>query len=201
MEFTLYRQFGALNSAPIFDAFSQGIRKSGYKESSSIAAIPVIWSVLWAGRMLSNKRIYDNATKKNVPVVIIEVGTLKRNITWRISVDHVNFLGYFGNEKDINPNRSTLFQPLKEPKKNRKQSILITAQRPESLQWQGLPSTASWIESTVSKIKSYTDLPIVIRPHPRSRIPISMPGVLVETPRKIQSTYDDFDINSIITVL
>jgi hypothetical protein len=195
MEFNLYRQFGALNSGPIFDAFSQGISRSGYKESSTISAIPVIWSVLWAGRMLPNKKIYDEAIKKRIPVIIIEVGTLKRNITWRISVDHVNFLGYFGNEKDIDPNRYARFQSLKEPKKSRKRSILITTQRPESLQWHGMPPTESWIESTIAKVKNHTDIPIIVRPHPRSRTLISIPGISIETPRKVQSTYDDFDIN------
>jgi hypothetical protein len=194
MKFNLYRQFGALNSVPIFDAFSQGITKAGFKESLSTSAIPVIWSVLWSGRMLPNKKIYEEAVKKNIPIMIIEVGNLKRNITWRISVDHVNSLGYFGNDKDINPNRKSSFPSLKDLQGNRKKSILITTQRSESLQWKDMPDTATWIRSTIQKIRSYTDIPITVRPHPRSRLAVSLPGIFIETPKKIQSTYDDFDI-------
>jgi len=195
MEFHLYRQFGALNSLPIFDAFSRGVVNAGFKESTDTLSIPVIWSVLWSGRMLPNKKIYEDAVKKNIPIIIIEVGNLKRNITWRISVDNVNSLGHFGNDECIDPNRKNSFPPLKDLQENRKKSILITTQRPESLQWKEMPNTVSWIESVIEKIRLFTDIPITVRPHPRSRLIFSFPGVFIETPKKIQSTYDDFDIN------
>jgi hypothetical protein len=77
MKFNIYRSFGALNSTPIFNAFSQGIKHLGHAESQDPLAIPVIWSVLWAGRMLGNRKIYEQAVSKNLPVIIIEVGNLK----------------------------------------------------------------------------------------------------------------------------
>lgn len=195
MKFNILRQYGALNSGPIFDAFSQGLRAAGQSESSDEQSIPVIWSVLWAGRMLGNKIIYENAVKNNIPVVIIEVGNLQRNRTWRISVDHVNANGYFANESHLNVKRLKLFPKLKDQLSNRKPDILITTQRHESLQWSNQPSTEVWLKNTIGLVRSYSDRPIVVRYHPRSAKRPAIEGVKTEIPKKISSTYDEFDMN------
>jgi hypothetical protein len=95
MKFRLYREYGALNSVSVFDAFEQGIRSLGHQITKGDDGIPVIWSVLWQGRMLGNQQIYLNALAKNKPIVIIEVGNLKRGTTWRISLNNINNLGIF----------------------------------------------------------------------------------------------------------
>jgi len=195
MKFNIFRQYGALNSGPIFDAFSQGLRAADQEEGNDINSIPVIWSVLWAGRMLGNKIIYENAVKNNIPVVIIEVGNLQRNQTWRISVDHVNANGYFANELQLDDNRLKLFPKLKEQLSNRKSEILITTQRHESLQWSNQPSTEVWLTNIIKLVKSYTDRPIVVRYHPRSLKRPVIAGVKTEIPKKISSTYDEFDMS------
>jgi hypothetical protein len=195
MKFNLYRQFGALNSIPIFDAFSRGINHVGYSESQELNSIPVIWSVLWAGRMLGNRVVYEQAIAKKLPVIIIEVGNLKRNQTWRISVDNVNSQGYFGNEKNLDINRLKKFNPLLDLTANRKKPILVTTQRHESLQWQGMPSIEKWVNQTVSKIKQYSNRPIIVRPHPRSRAALQNTLYTIETPKKLVNTYDDFNID------
>lgn len=195
MKFNLYRQFGALNSKAVFDAFSQGIKKLGYSESQEPTAIPVIWSVLWAGRMLGNQKIYEQAVSKNLPVIIVEVGNLKRNITWRISVDHVNSQGYFGNEQNLDSTRVTHFQSLTPVNNNRNNAVLITTQRHESLQWQGLPLVEKWVDQTVANIKKYTDRSIVVRSHPRSRSMPASESYTVDPPKKIIGSYDDYNIN------
>jgi hypothetical protein len=192
MRFRLYREHGALNSKPIFNVFEQGVKSLGHEISNSAQDIPVIWSVLWYGRMSANKEIY----KKYQPIVIIEVGNLKRNQTWRISLNHVNSLGIFGNDVDLDETRpeklGVKLHPIKE---NRRPEILIATQHQHSQQWAGQPSMVQWVEDTVRKIRQYSDRKIVVRPHPRSPISVNIPGVTVEVPKLIQGSYDDFDID------
>ena len=72
MKFKLYRQHGALNSPALFDAFDQGLKKIGHVVSDDTDSIPVIWSVLWYGRMKSNQQIYNNHTSRHRHKIIIE---------------------------------------------------------------------------------------------------------------------------------
>lgn len=191
MRFRLYREYGALNSKPVFDAFEQGIKSLGH-EISFTDGIPVIWSVLWAGRMSHNERIYNSHS----PIVIIEVGNLHRGKTWRISLNHINNLGKFGNDVDLDPYRSEkLGVKLGSVKENRRSEIMIATQHQQSLQWQGQPPISDWIQETVKKIRQHSDRKIVVRPHPRSPISVNIPGIEIGLPRPIVGTYDDFDIN------
>lgn len=196
MKFKLYRQYGALNSVDIFNAFAEGVTRLGFNISDSNDSIPVIWSVLWHGRMSGNRQIYHQAIQKGKPVVIIEVGNLIRNITWRISVDHVNSQGLFGNDQmldlDRNKNLGIYLQP---PNTKRKSTILIAAQHERSLQWEGQRPMSSWAIDTITEIRKYTDMPIVVRQHPRSPFSLSYPNVKVTTPQKIPNTYDSFNID------
>jgi hypothetical protein len=105
MRFRLYRENGALNSAPIFDAFSKGVSALGHEIVHDREDVAVIWSVLWFGRMTANKAVYEAARKLNRPVIIIEVGSLIRGQTWKISVNHINALGEFGNTVDLDQDR------------------------------------------------------------------------------------------------
>jgi hypothetical protein len=195
MRFRLYREYGALNSAPVFDAFEKGLRSLGHESVNSNEEVTVIWSVLWHGRMSSNKLVYDRCIRENKPVIIIEVGNLIRNTTWRISLNHINSLGEFGNLVDLdNARPSKLGVELKPPSEKRRGEILIATQHEKSLQWQGMPSMKSWTEQMISEIRKRTNRRIIVRPHPRSLFPLKMPNILVSQPKKIPNTYDDFDI-------
>jgi len=196
MKFKLYRQYGALNSKPVFDAVEQGIKRLGHEITDSSEDISVIWSVLWQGRMKPNQRIYQHCKENNKSILIIEVGNLKRGLTWRVSLDHINNLGNFGNTDNFDherPKHLSVF--LKPENKNRRSDILIACQHQYSLQWTGMPSMAEWCSMTIDEIKKYSDRPIVVRPHPRSPFNINQKDVRVEHPRKIANTYDDFDID------
>lgn len=192
MRFRLYREYGALNSRPVFDAFEQGLKSLGHEIVNTPDGIPVIWSVLWHGRMAHNEKIYQTYW----PIVIIEVGNLHRGKTWRVSLNHINSLGKFGNHENLDPDRpkklGVTLAPIKE---NRRPEIMIATQHQRSLQWQGQPSMADWTRSTVEKIRQHSDRKIVVRPHPRSPISLNIPGVEVGMPRQIAGTYDDFDID------
>lgn len=199
MRFKLIRQHGALNSPPIFDALEQGIKNASHQVVDNNEDIPVIWSVLWNGRMLPNKEIFENARRNNKPILIIEVGNLKRNITWRICLNHIHGLGTFGNDDDLDIDRpAQLGLELKQINTNRKEGILIATQHSKSLQWEGMPPMDRWVYSVVEKIRQKTDQTIILRPHPRSPMPgieHEFKNVIRQTPNKINGTYDDFDIN------
>ncbi len=195
MRFKLYREYGALNSPPVFDAIEHGLRQQGHDIVIDNEDVAVIWSVLWAGRMRANKTIYDRCQQQGKPVLIIEVGNLKRGETWRISLNHINNLGSFGNDKNLDYSRpQQLGMKLQPVSDIRRGEILIACQHQESLQWQGMPAMKDWVADTIEKIKQHTHRRIRVRYHPRSAFPFKQSGVAVERPVLIQGSYDDFDI-------
>ena len=196
INFKLYREYGALNSKPIFDAFAQGVRSLGHNIVDANEDVAVIWSVLWAGRMANNKNIYQKFIAANKPIIIIEVGNLKRNITWRISLDNINNLGFFGNNDNLDSDRPRkLGVSLKDINTQRRSEILIATQHQQSLQWQGQPSMSEWVINTVSEIRKYSGRKIIVRPHPRSRFSLVSSNFSIEVPQKIPGSYDDYDID------
>lgn len=196
MRFRLYREYGALNSVPIFDAFEQGLKSLGHEIVKTGEDVAVIWSVLWAGRMASNQKIYNHCIQTGTPIIIIEVGNLKRNSTWRISLNHINGEGIFGNDSDLDVNRpSKLGVSLKPIKENRRPEILIATQHQQSLQWAGQPSMEQWVNNIVKEIRQHSQRKILLRPHPRSKFSVSNREVQMITPQKILGSYDDFDID------
>lgn len=195
MKFKLYRQHGALNSPALFDAFDQGLKKIGHVVSDDTDSIPVIWSVLWYGRMKPNQQIYNNHRINGIPVVIIEVGNFHRGKTWRISVNNVNRLGYFG-EGAVDRDRPKKIQvDMKSPNHRRRSEVLIACQHRHSLQWPENMSIESWVSSTVDEIAACSDRKIVVRPHPRCPINLAHKRVTVNHPRKLAASYDDYDFD------
>ena len=195
MRFKLYREHGALNSRPVFDALEAGIRSLGHKIVTDNEDVSVIWSVLWSGKMASNQKIYQDCIKANRPILIVEVGNLNRGHSWRLSLNHINNLGNFANSSDLDPTRpSILGVKLKPVEQKRRGEILIAAQHERSLQWQGMPLMKQWCESIIKQIQERTARRIVVRPHPRSPFPLHMPNVILERPRRVINTYDDYDI-------
>jgi hypothetical protein len=193
MKFKLYRNFGALNSVPVFDAFATGIISLGHEVVEDNEDISVIWSVLWWGRMQSNQQVYQQCLNKGRPILIIEVGNLKRGMTWRIASQHINNFGIFGNLLDLDLSRpQKLGIYLNPPVSKRRNEILIATQHSRSLQWEGQPTMELWIRNTIAQIKKHTDRRIVVRPHPRSQIREKFVDAVIELPRKIPSSYDDF---------
>jgi hypothetical protein len=196
MRFRLYREHGALNSVPVFNAFEQGLRSLGHEVVGKNEDVAVIWSVLWSGRMSANQEIYNRCRIANKPVIIIEVGNLFRNRTWRVSLGHVNSLGFFGNLENLDQDRpKKLGISLKPPQLQRHPEILIAAQHQQSLQWQGQPSMSEWAANLVSEIRKYSGRKIILRPHPRSRFSLVHREIKIETPQKILGSYDNYNID------
>lgn len=196
MRFKLYREYGALNSKPVFAAFEKGISSLGHTVVTDNEDVAVIWSVLWSGRMLSNQKIYNDCKLSNKPIIIIEIGNLYRGVTWRIGLNHINRLGIFGNDSDLDATRPSLLNVMLQPQRlTTNPQILIATQHRDSLQWENMPSMEQWVIDTYKQIRKYSDRPVIVRPHPRSRIVVNIPEITIEQPKLLSGTYDSFDIN------
>jgi hypothetical protein len=187
----------ALNSAPVLAAFLDGVQKIGITpvENSQDADIAVIWSMLWAGRMKSNQQIWEHYRSQNKPVLVLEVGSLRRGVTWKLGLNGVNGQGYFG-PTGQGPERSKILGISCKAWTDTGRDILICPQRSDSYQWAGMPAVESWLESVIQCIRNHSDRLIVVRPHPRERIKFSYPGIITQIPQKISGTYDDFDFDT-----
>jgi hypothetical protein len=192
MRVSIFDQYGALNSAPIFSAIRTGLDHIGIEHNSmdTSADVAVIWSQLWHGRMKNNRGVWDAFRASNRPVVVVEVGMLQRGRTWKLGVNGTGHNAYYG--QDLIPNRAAQLRLEARPWTNSGYNIVIAAQRSDSEQWAGQPPTAAWLTETAMTIRKYTDRPILIRPHPRQRI-TDIPGCGIEMPRPIPGTYDSFD--------
>jgi hypothetical protein len=196
MKFRLHREYGALNSPEIFNAVEKGLKRIGHTIVANDAEVAVIWSALWHGRMAGNQQIFESRKKSGLPTLFIEIGNLKRGQTWRISVDHINGQGLFGNKTDLDSGRAEkLGLTLKNYQENRRPEILIACQHTRSLQWSGMPNMEQWVLETAKRIKQYSDRPILVRPHPRCLFRVQSSLVKMESPKKLPNTYDDFDID------
>lgn len=186
----------AQNSTPVMNAVIESLQRAGYsmQPNSRDADIAVIWSVLWAGRMAANREIYYHYRNSGRPVICIEVGTLFRNTTWKIAVNHVNALGYYGHQQNLDWDRPRKLGLQLATSAQNHGRILVAGQHKQSLQLEGIDQE-SWY---VQKIQEFAKgRQVVVRPHPRcaldrSRFP---KDVVWQTPTKIVNSYDSFDID------
>jgi len=193
MRFKLWTEYGALNSAPVFEAFSSGLQKFGHTIVTKDQDVNVIWSILWKGRMLHNKQIfYDNK-----PVIVLEVGSIKRNSTWKVLLyNNQKMIDYTANSNDTT--RPNLLNIKLMPWRTKGDKILICCQNPNSQQWYGLPQMSKWVLDTIQTIRQHTNKPIYVRQHPRSRFNFNENKSLLiynEIPKKIKNTYDEYDLS------
>tara|TARA_R110000822_G_scaffold51543_1_gene133960 strand:- start:1394 stop:2245 length:852 start_codon:yes stop_codon:yes gene_type:complete len=198
MKFSLWTQYGALNSAPVFDAFRQGAHCLGFKciENSEDADVDVIWSVLFNGRMAGNKAIWERNSANSKPTIVLEVGGINRGTTWKVGLNGINRDAYFGPNNN-NSDRYRLLGLSLKPWKDAGKFILICGQHDKSLQWQNMPRMSNWFLNTYDEIRKHTERPILFRPHPRCRlehIERGLKNVHRQEPVKIGGSYDDFDM-------
>ena len=202
MIFSLWTDYGAKNSRPVFDSFASGVRTAGgsvvYNDVNSDVA--VIWSVLWHGRMSRNKTIWDNFRSQNKPIIVLEVGGIKRGTTWKVGINGINREATFG-PKGNGPERANLLNLKLEPWRSNGRDIIICGQHDKSNQWRNMPPMSDWVIATINAIRKQTARPIIIRPHPRCKMPLldfeikHFRYVTREHPRRVINTYDDFDFD------
>jgi len=191
---SIFNRFGALNSVPVFEAFREGCKRHGIRvtEHNSAADVAVIWSQLWAGRMASNRAVWQEFKATGRPVIVLEVGQLMRGVTWKLGINGVNARAWWGEGTETGrvDKLAVRLQPW-----HQGDHVLIAMQRSDSEQWVGLPAPESWLQQTVDRIRAHTDRKIIVRPHPRQRLK-PMPGVQIQQPQALRGTYDEFDFRS-----
>ena len=198
--FKLWREYGALNSKPVFDAFEHSLvsHGAGISNSNNIgdADVHVIWSVLFHGRMAHNRSVWDNCLVRGKPVIVLEVGGIKRGTTWKVGLNGINRDAYFGPSDNDNTRAEHLGLRLGDWRKSG-DYILICGQHDKSLQWRDMPRMSNWFLQTYDEIRKHTDRPIIFRPHPRCRLEHIERGLKYverQEPRHIGGSYDDFDM-------
>lgn len=175
----------------------------GDRNADADAAL--IWSVLWFGKMSGNKQVWDKYRAQGKPVIVIEVGGLIRNQTWKLGINGVNRDADFALDVGINPDRVKHLGIEKLPWViEDKPYILVCGQHAHSLQWENMPDMDTYFRNTVEEIRQWSSKPIVLRAHPRYRERVHFPiadeqwykdqGCEWQIAKKVQETYDSFDL-------
>ena len=186
------------NSGPVMAAMLESLHGAGIRseENSMTSDAVIIWSVLWSGRMAKNREIYQHYSNLGRPVIVIDIGSLRRGITWKVAVNNITALGHYGHTQDLDWDRPARLGVNLGTVHRSGSHIVIAAQNSASLQVQDLHSIESWISQQIDEIRKHTDRAIRVRPHPRSRLAVSrLPtNVTVEFPCRVPNTYDSFDM-------
>lgn len=198
MKFSLFTDNGPLNSPLVWEAVKSGLQRLGHSvdENNLDTDVPVIWSLLWHGRMMKNKPIWDKFRSQNKNVLVIEVGGIKRNTTWKVGINGINRSADFGPVNNDSQRAQQLGIELR-PWSTDGEHILICLQHIKSEQWKDMPALDQYVIDTVKNIRQHTDRKIIVRPHPRcplKNLPV-FDNVGYEIPKQIANTYDDFNLN------
>lgn len=197
MKISTFTKFSALNSQPVLAAFSQGARRLGFNivDHDRDADVAVIWSLLWQGRMRQNAEIYQEFRRQNRSVLILDVGSLHRNQTWKLAVNNINSYGYYGHQHDLDWDRpKKLGIDLKKSLSNNGK-LLVCLQHQHSHQLADVGDLSKWVNNIVQQIQQHSDRPLVVRPHPRARYnPRDYQFNYCQSrPAKILHSYDSYD--------
>jgi len=191
----------AQNSKPIMSAVLSSLKTHGHKtvENSWDADAVIIWSVLWSGRMAANQAVWSHYRSLGLSVIIIDVGALYRGETWKVALNSITATGYYGHTENLDWDRPRRLGISLALNLTRNPRIVIAAQHARSLQTVGLVSMEGWVVQQVEQLRTVTDRPIVIRPHPRStldwaRLVHLPPDVVIEQPVKVTNTYDSYNL-------
>ena len=209
MKFSIFPNHTAINGKQIMQSYSQALKDAGETvvEDDMTADVAIIWSVLFQGRMSSNFKVWERFRAANKPVIVLEVGAIKRNNTWRCGINGITgdaYHGPTGNSDD----RFKMFQLELKPWREQKGHIVICGQHDDSAQWQTHNSqpVAKWIYNTVESWRAEDQSStFLIRPHPRNSFSWSELGPpdrlgwsTFSSPKKIDGTYDDFDFEKVL---
>ena len=191
----------AQNSVPVMQAVLDSLRNDGHEcvQNSLDADAAVIWSVLWSGRMAANQTVWAHYRQQQRPVIIVDVGALYRGETWKIAINSITAEGYYGHTENLDLDRPRRLGISLAINLSRNPTIVIAAQHAHSLQVSGLSTVENWIQEQITQLRGLTDRPIVVRPHPRSRLDTTKlsqvaKDVQIEQPVKVYNTYDSYNL-------
>jgi hypothetical protein len=198
MRIAYFPNYVAQNGSTVLSAFLDSCSRLGITtvQESMDADVAVIWSVLWSGRMAKNQAIYQHYRQQNKPVIVIDIGALRRGFTWKIAVNNITADGYYGHQENLDWNRPSKLGISLGHAVSSNHSVLIAAQHFRSLQVEKLTSMELWITQQINTIRKYTDRPVVVRPHPRSQLNTKLlpKDISIETPQHVSGTYDNFNL-------
>jgi hypothetical protein len=124
---------------------------------------------------------------------------LYRGETWKIALNSITANGYYGHTENLDWDRPRKLGISLAINLNQNPKIVIAAQHARSLQTVGLVSIEGWVVQQVEQLRTVTDRPIVVRPHPRS--PLNWSGlvhlpkdVVIEQPARVANTYDSYNL-------
>ena len=196
------------NAQEVYPQLVDAIQKTDtLVENDLDADAALIWSVLWYGKMGANKRVWDHYRAQNKPVIVIEVGGLIRNETWKLGINGINRDADFAVEPYMPGDRVKKFGIVLQSWKQDGEYVLICGQHGYSEQWRGMPDMDTYYRNTIAEIRKVTDKPIVVRSHPRFRESLHWAcdmqwykeqGITWNIPKHVQKTYDSFDLEHML---
>ena len=137
-------------------SFIDSLKRSGEQvfvdQQVADSDVAVIWSVLWQGRMRKYKDIWERYRKANKPVIVIEVGGIKRNETWKIGINGINRAADFANQS-VDGSRWKKFNVQVKPWKQTGDNIIICGQHTNSHQWRNNPPMSQWFDQQITEIR------------------------------------------------
>ena len=203
MKVSFFTQNSSIAGRPIFEAMMNAVRKTDtVVENTLDADVAVIWSLLWHGKMTGNRGVWNEFRKQGKPVVVLEVGGLNRNVTWKVGIDGINGRANFCNKENLDEYRPKKLGIKLKPWNLVGENIIICGQHQKSEQWKNLPHIDQYYENRIVEIRNHTDAPILIRDHPRHKRSIHYTtelnlkkkyGVKYTTANHVEGTYDNFD--------
>jgi len=158
---TYFPDYCSLNSKPVLEAFLESAKKH-YRivENDLSADIAVIWSCLWAGRMRGNYDVYQHFKNHNKPCLILEVGALQRNVTWKVAVNHITADGFYAHKENLDwdrPKKLGLPELRPQRKHYTKEPILVALQHAKSEQVSTIHGIEHWLHAQIKQIEAVTD--------------------------------------------
>ena len=84
MKISVFTDYVSLAGKEVMRAFIESLDGVEVVQNDLSADVAVIWSVLWNGRMAGNEVVWRKFRSENKPIIVLEVGALKRNETWKV---------------------------------------------------------------------------------------------------------------------
>jgi len=196
------------NAEDVYPQVLEAIKHTDTLVSNDMDAdAALIWSVLWFGKMGGNKRVWEHYRSQGKPVIVIEVGGLIRNKTWKLGINGINRDADFAVNDYEDDSRLNKLDLMPKSWKQEGEYILVCGQHGHSEQWRDMPEMGEYFKQTVLDIRAVSDKPIVLRSHPRYRENLhftcdmewfAQQGCVWNIPKHIQQTYDSFDLEHML---
>lgn len=199
MKVGLFKSTCAKNGLRIMDLFYEGISRVGDKpvfldDLSSDIDVSVIWSVLFTNK--ERKKIYDYYSRLKKKIIVLEVGGILRNFTWRIGVNNINGEGKFPFVE--NNSRWSLFNKKVKEYSLSGNKILICGQNEFSMNWPKNLTTESWVKKIIFELKKYTDKKIIFSHHPRFFVKFKEKLDCEIVSPKFKGNYDEYNLEDML---